>query len=103
MKTAENLKKVALIFFIVLGLAHIISGLMFNNNYFIPTSMVVNRVLDIPFAMTALIYGLASFYTSLSEKKHKFTGIAMSIISLLIFLILIYINFLLPDKTILPA
>ncbi len=98
MKTAENIKKVALVFFIVLGLAHIISGLMFSNNYFMPVSLVVNRVLDIPFAMSALIYGLSTIYTGLGDKKHQTMNIIFIVFSVLVFLVLIYINLLIPDK-----
>ena len=99
MKTAENIKKVALLFFFVLGLGHIITGLMFSNNYFTPASLIINRILDIPFAMSALIYGLSSIYTELSEKKHKVINIVFIVLSLLIFALLLYINLLVPDKT----
>jgi len=100
MKTAENIKKVALIFFIVLGLAHILSGLMFSNNYFTSVTLIMNRVLDIPFAMSALIYGLATIYCGLGDKSHKSMNIIMITFSVLVFLLLIYINFLVPDKKI---
>jgi hypothetical protein len=102
MKTAENIKKVALIFFLVLGLAHIVSGLMFSNNYVVPASLIINRILDIPFAMSALIYGLSSIYTELSDKHHKIVNIVFIVISLLIFALLLYINLLVPDKALAP-
>jgi hypothetical protein len=98
MKTAENIKKVALAFFIFLGLGHIISGLMFSNNYAMPTTLIINRVLDVPFAMSALIYGLATIYSGLGDKKHKLLNIVFILFSVLVFLGLIYINFLIPDK-----
>jgi D-alanyl-lipoteichoic acid acyltransferase DltB (MBOAT superfamily) len=98
MKTADNIKKVALIFFLVLGLGHIISGLMFSNNFFLPASLITNRVLDIPFAMAALIYGLSSIYTEMGEKKHTAINIIFILISLLVFGLLLYINLLVPDK-----
>jgi D-alanyl-lipoteichoic acid acyltransferase DltB (MBOAT superfamily) len=100
MKTAENIKKVALVFFIGLGLAHILSGLMLSNNYLTPITIIINRVLDIPFAMSAVIYGLATIYCDIDEKKRKNLNIIMITFSILIFLILIYINFLIPDKII---
>jgi hypothetical protein len=101
MKTAENIKKVALLFFIVLGATHILSGLMFSNGYFTPTSLIVNRVLDIPFAMSALIYGLSAIYCGFGEKGNKVVNIILIIFSVFVFLLLIYINFLIPDKKIL--
>lgn len=98
MKTAENIKKVALVFFILLGLMHIISGLMFSNGFMMPVSLIVNRVLDIPFAMSALIYGLSTIYTGLGDKKHRLLNIVFIGFSVLVFLALVYINFLIPDK-----
>ena len=97
-KTAENIKKVALILFLILGLSHILSGLSFSNNYFLPLSLIINRSLDIPFAMTAVVYGLASMYTGLPEKSHKLASIAFAAIALLIFVALVYINFFIKDK-----
>jgi uncharacterized membrane protein len=97
MKTAENIKKVALIFFVVLGLTHILSGLMLSDSYALPTSLVVNRILDIPFAMSALLYGLAATYEEINEKHHKTANIIFIVISILVFCVLIYINFFIPD------
>ncbi|MBU0667694.1 hypothetical protein KJ951_01240 [Patescibacteria group bacterium] len=99
MKTAENIKNVALILFIILGITHITSGLMLSNGYFMPTSMIINRVLDIPFAMTALIYAFMTIYTGIDEKSRKIPSIVMIIITLLIFLTLLYINLFIPDKS----
>ena len=80
MKTAQNIQKIALLFFIVLGLIHILSGLMFSNNYFTSTTLIINRILDIP------------------EKAHNKAKITFIIITLLIFLLLLYINLFVPDK-----
>jgi hypothetical protein len=98
MKTAENIKKVALVFFLVLGIIHIISGLMMTNGYFMPTTLIINRIMDIPFAMSALLYGISVIYTNMSEKKHKMANIAFILISVLVFGLLIYINLFIPDK-----
>lgn len=97
MKTAENIKKVALIFFLTLGMGHIISGLMVSNSYATGTSLMVNRVLDIPFAMSALLYGIASIYIGMDEKWLKAANKVSIVISVLVFIVLIYINFLVPD------
>ena len=94
---AENLKKVALLIFIFIGLAHIISGLMVSNGYLPTISLTINRVLDIPFAMTALIYAFATLHTGIPETKRKPASMAFIAISILIFIILAYINFLVPD------
>jgi uncharacterized membrane protein len=97
-KTAENIKKISLIFFIILGIVHIVAGMMTANNYFLPASFVINRVLDIPFAMSGLIYALSGIYVNLPENKHKIAKIAFGILSILILASLLYINLLIPDK-----
>ncbi|MCA9373915.1 hypothetical protein KC725_02025 [Candidatus Peregrinibacteria bacterium] len=98
MQTADNIKKVALVLFVALGLVHILSGLMFANDYFMPASMILNRVLDIPFAMMALIYGLMSIYVNIDEKSRTTPKIAFIAICVIIFLLLLYINLFIPDK-----
>ena len=97
-KTAENLKKIGLLFFIILGIGHIISGLMMTNNYFLPWSSTVNQILTLPFAMTAIIYGVASISTNLKDGEHKNLNRFLIIVSLLIFVSLVYIGFLVPNK-----
>jgi len=97
--TTDNLKKVSLILFLLLGTIHIISGLMFSEGYMLPTSLIINRVLDIPFAITGLIYAFISLYNGIDEKKRKIPGVIFTIILLLIFIILLYINLFIPDKT----
>jgi hypothetical protein len=97
-KTAENIKKISLVFFFVLGTAHIIMGMMTANNYLMPVSMIINRVLDIPFAMSGLIYALSGIYINLPENRHKIAKIAFGILSILILAGLLYINLLIPDK-----
>lgn len=97
MKTLENIKKVALIFFIIIGITHIVSGLMVSNRYFMPISLIINRILDIPFVLAALIYGFSGILINHYEQK-KWLGRIFIGVTLFIFTILVYINFLLPDK-----
>lgn len=98
METAQNLKKIALIFFIILGLGHIISGLMMANAYFLPFSMIANRILNIPFAISALVYAFSSIASSLKAGKHTITNIIFIVLTLFIFIALTYINLFVPDR-----
>jgi hypothetical protein len=97
-----SLKKVAFLFFKALGGLHIVSGLMVSNNYFLPSSSILNKVLDIPFAMVALIYAFLSIHipteTEAQRKKAKIYQILMICTSLLVFLGLICINLVVPDR-----
>lgn len=97
-----SLKKIAFLFFITLGSLHILSGLMVSNNYFLPSSSIVNKVLDIPFAMMALIYVFLSINipteTEEQRKKAKIYQTLMICTSLLVFLGLIYVNLIIADR-----
>ena len=110
-KTTENLKKVSLILFIVLGLIHILTGFLMTNGVGLPYSFIINHVLDIPFAMTAVIYGLSSIKSGRAhgavpsgalqvEGDHKIINMSFIIMTLLIFVGLVYINIFVPDKLI---
>ena len=99
-KTAENLKKVSLILFIVLGLIHILTGFLMTNNIGVPYTFIANHIMDIPFAMTALIYGLSSIKTGLKDQGSKIVNILFTALALLIFAGLVYINIFVPDKII---
>lgn len=99
LETTKNLQKVSLIFFIIVGIAHIGSSLMIANDYFPKQSILVNRTIDIPFIIVALAYGLSSLKLSIA-KYHK-TSVALDVlftgIFILIMLAAFYINFLVPD------
>ncbi len=97
-KTAENLKKVSLILFIVLGLIHILTGFLMTSNIGLPYTFIVNHIMDIPFAMIALIYGLSSIKAGFKDGGNKIINILFITFALLIFAGLIYINIFVPDK-----
>lgn len=56
----ENLKKTSLVFLIILGPIHIISGLLYTQNPFLKTSFLTNRALDIPLLCFFMINIIAS-------------------------------------------
>lgn len=99
MKLITNIKNVALVLFIITGITHISAGLMLASNYLLPYSYIINRSFDIPFAMTAIIYGLTSIYSEIAEQHQKPVGVIFAVMTILIFGGLLYINLLVPDKT----
>ena len=100
MQTIQNIKKVALIFFVMTGLLHLGSGIFIANNLFFKEALILNNVMDIPFIITGLIYGFASLRLSLSDpnRKHKILDISLIIIIMLVLVGLIVINLLYPDS-----
>ena len=98
MKTVENIKLVSLAFFIVLGLIHILSGLSYTDGFMLPTTYVTNRVLTIPFALTALVYAFSTIYLHLEEKSRPKAKVAFIAITIVSFILLVVLTFIFPDK-----
>ena len=99
MDTIQNIKKVSILFFIVIGTLHIGSSLFISNGLYLKESLILNKILDIPFIITGLIYGTTSLRISLArkEKSHRILDVALAGIIILVFLALIVINLLVPD------
>ena len=96
MSTIENIKKISFIFFAVLGTVHLIAGLMTVNNLNASLSTGINRILDIPFLISALLYGLSTLRLKLPENNKNIT-IAMILFGVLMILIALYLNLAYPD------
>ncbi|MEK7126542.1 MAG: hypothetical protein AAB848_00395 [Patescibacteria group bacterium] len=99
MNTIQNIKKVALIFFIATGLLHFGSAIFIANDLYIKEASILNKIMDIPFIITGLIYGLASLRLTLTnpESKHKTLDIILISAIILILIGLIAINLFIPD------
>lgn len=97
--TIQNIKKVALTFFIITGLLHLGSSILIANQLYLKQASILNKTMDIPFAITGLIYGLASLRLALTnqEHEHKILDIGMICVIILVLLGLIGINLFLPD------
>lgn len=98
-QTIQNIKKVSLVFFILTGLLHLGSSIFIANQLFQKQAFILTKIMDIPFAITGLIYGLASLRLTLTnpEHEHKILDISLICVIILVLLGLIGINFLLPD------
>lgn len=101
MNTIQNIKKVALIFFIITGFLHLGSSALIANQIFLKQAFILNKTMDIPFIITGLIYGLCSLRLGLGnpEKQHKILDISLVCVIILALIGLILINLLLPDLT----
>lgn len=100
MKLEKNIQRVSLIFFAIIGIAHITAYLMAVNGYYEEISSTVQRILDIPFILIAATYGLISLKISLTtpEKTHKISNILIIIILIAIFAGVMYLNLFIPDR-----
>jgi hypothetical protein len=73
---------------------------MLTNGYFIETSSAIKNILEIPFILSAAIYGFMNIKISFttSEKDHKLGNILITIMVIILFLTLIYLNLFIPDR-----
>ncbi len=99
MKTIENIKKVSLVFFILTGVAHFTSSIFIANSLYLKETLIINKIMDIPFLITGMIYAMASLRLGFSdhEKDHRKMDIALLVIIVLTLIGLILINLVLPD------
>ena len=101
MKTIENIKKVSLIFFIITGIAHLGSSILIANSLFLKEAEITHKIMDIPFILTGLLYGLSSLRIALTkpDKSHKKLDILLLVIIILVLIGVMTINLLIPDLT----
>lgn len=99
MKTIENIKKIALVFFVLTGIAHFGSSILIANELYLKEASIVNKVMDFPFILTGLVYGLSSLRLSFAnpEKNHKKLDIFLALIVIVVLIGLVIINLVLPD------
>lgn len=97
--TIENIKKVALVFFIITGLGHFSSSILIANQILLKEAFIANKTLDVPFVITGLIYGFSCLRLSFAdpEKDYKKLDIALIIVVVLALAGLIAVNIIFPD------
>lgn len=100
MNTDKNIQKVALVFFFVIGLIHIVAHLMLTSGYIMNIAYATKSILEIPFILSAAIYGFMSIKISFttSEKDHKIANIIIILLVIILFAALIYLNLFIPDR-----
>lgn len=87
MSLLHELKKISLIFFLVLGLIHFLSGMLYANGYSPAVTGPLTRIFFLPFLLSALFYGFTGFRLFLEEIGHHkrfwnylFLGVALIIL-----------------------
>ena len=99
MKFIKNLKKIALIFFFIIGALYIFSWMMAINNYYVNPMRLLNKITELPFIFIALVYGFLNLKDSLDKsKKHKIFDIVFIALMIIIFSAVLYINFFIPAR-----
>ena len=97
--TILNIKKVSLIFFITTGIIHLGSGALIANQLYLKQALIINKIMDVPFVLTGLVYAFASLRLGLTDntKSHKSLDIALIAVLVVIVIGLIVVNFTFAD------
>ena len=97
MNTTKNIQIVSLYFFLVTGMLHFFSGLMYVNGYYPETTLLINKVTDLPLLASGLFYLLSSIKLAISPEKHKTLDIGLIATGSIIFIAVLIINLVLKD------
>lgn len=99
METIQNIQKISLWFFIVLGTAYILTSLMDLNDYFNGFPLIIHRTIQIPFILCALIYGISSVMLSIAnpDKKNRILFVIAGIVCAAIVIAIIILEMFFPD------
>ncbi len=98
MERIQNLHDVSAFYFFVFAFAYIAMVLGIRNGYLADFLLSIMRILDMPFAFIALIYGGSTLALQMNVRKegdHKSSGLLLIIftVCLLLFGIVAFINF----------
>lgn len=98
-KTLKNLASVSLFFLVITGGAHLSASFLLIQGNQSELLMILAQSLDLPFLLSALLYGSARFSLALEEAtgKGKIALILCSIFSLLMLSTALFVNFAFPD------
>ena len=100
MSNSKNLHDVSAVYFFIIALIYIASVLAFRNGVMVDIAITAMRILDVPFAMVALMYGGSTLYMQTSnEDEEGVSPWAMVIfaVCLLLFGFVVFINFAFPS------
>lgn len=98
MNSIRNLQIVSLYFLLATGLVHFFSGLMYANDYFTSTTLIINKVSDLPFLVAALFYLGSSLKLSIDPSPNKKLDMTLAVLGGLIFIGVLIANLVLKDK-----
>ena len=101
MNNIKNLHDVSAIYFFILAFIYIFAALAFRNGFIPDIASIAMRVLDIPFAFIALMYGGSTLYLQIGGKDDETLSpwiIVVFAISLLLFGAVVFVNFAFPSQ-----
>ncbi len=99
MEKIKNVRNISLIFFIVTGILHFGSSILIANDLWLKEAGILNKTMDVPLAVTGLLYAFSSLRLRLSEpnRDHKTLDIILICAIIFVLVALIAINLIIPD------
>ena len=98
----ENIKtfhNVSAMYFFLLAFIYVIAVLCFRNGFMPDLASVAMRILDVPFAMVALMYGGTSLYIQIAgEEETSPWAIVIFAICILLFGVVLFMNYAFPSQ-----
>jgi nicotinamide riboside transporter PnuC len=101
MSNAKNLHDVSAIYFFILAFVYVFAVLAFRNGLMADLMLALMRVLDIPFALVALMYGGSTIYMQIGkEDEEEASPWAMVIFAVCLLLLgfVVFLNFAFPSQ-----
>lgn len=103
MNSLKNLHEVSAFYFFLLAFAYVLLALAYRNDMAADVSMMLMRILDMPFAFVALLYGGTTLYLQMQpgEGEQEETSPWIMVIfaaCLLLFGLVVFVNFAFPSK-----
>jgi hypothetical protein len=100
METTKDVHEISANLFFLLAFIYVVAALAFRNGYMASEAIFLMRLLDIPFAFIALLYGGTGLHLQLSEGKEEESawGIIIFAVSIILFGAVVFVNFAFPSQ-----
>ena len=103
MNNVKNLHDVSAVYFFILAFIYVFAALAFRNGFFVDIASIALRILDMPFAMVALMYGASTLYMQIGEEEGEEDTtnpwvMVIFAVSLILFGFVVFLNFAFPSQ-----
>lgn len=100
MELFDQIRKISFSFFISIGLAHFLAGMLYVKGYFSPMSGLINRILFIPFVVCAMAFCFSNIKYRMLEnnKDQKWLDYMLIGIGIIVFVALLLVEFFVIDS-----
>jgi len=100
METTKDIHVVSANLFFLIAFAYIAAALAFRNTYMVSEAIFLMRLLDIPLAFIALLYGGTGLHLQLAggREEESAWGIIIFAVSILLFGAVVFVNFAFPSQ-----